>query len=290
MKRLLFSTIAATFLGAATVSAQETASRWWQPYSGEEANGKQVLGFWHFESETELASDSSANGLAGKLRGSKWSPAGKFAGCIEGGAGYPVADEPHGFRVPRSPVLAPGGAFSLEMWIRPKPAEAFPADYKPVLADCKYVTYDHAGFMWSITKESSAETRRFQLEMGLGARSENWFSDPFPLEAETWHHVAFVYDGAGTVTFFFNGEEVGRISEPAAPSMAAPVRDLVIGDRFGSLHRGFPGWIDEVRLCAGTRDFRPARIEGETDLYFDRIDWRRILRRRRSGVERLYLY
>lgn len=284
MKRLLFFLSAAAAL-TATATAGETASRWWEPYAGEEANGPHVLGFWRFDTEAEPAQDSSANSLAGQLRGAKWSAAGKSGGCLECGAGFPIADEPHGLRIGKSPVLAPGGPFTLEMWLRPKAAEAFPADYAPIVADCKYVPDNHTGFLWSMTKEDSGGRRRFQLEAGLGARSESWFSEPFHLEPEIWQHAAFVFDGAGTVSFFLGGAETGRDTKPSASTMAAPSREFVIGDRIGSRYRGFPGWIDEVRFTAGTRDFRPVKIETESDRpVFRRMTENAVIRARVLGL------
>ncbi|MCB1063072.1 MAG: LamG domain-containing protein [Verrucomicrobiae bacterium] len=251
-------------LVVSAATADETASRWWETYTGAEANGPQVLGFWRFDTEADLGKDESKHGGTGKLRGSTWRAEGKFGGCLEGGAGFPIADVGHGLSVKRSPALSPGGPFSLEMWIRPKAADAFPPTYAPYLVDSKYVPDNHTGFLWAMTNESASGTRQFKLSMGLGARSETWFSEPFRLEPEVWQHIAFTYDGAGTVTFFRNGAETGRINKPGASSMAAPVRDLVLGDRLGSNYGGFPGWIDEVRLSAGVREFRPVEIESES--------------------------
>ena len=243
------------------------ASRWWERYENDEANGPRVLGFWRFDSEEEVGKDDSSQGNAGVLRGATWSTEARFGGgSLRGEAGHPLKDEPSGFRVARSPVLSPGGAFTLEMWVKPEAGEeAFPPEVSPVLADCKYVGDNHTGFTWTLQRQSKAGTRQFKLELGLGARSERWYSEPLVLVPGRWHHLAFTYDGTGTVTFFVDGAEAGRQSRPGAGSMAAAIRDLHLGDRVGSLYHGFPGWIDEIRLTDGLREFRPVRVTTEAE-------------------------
>ncbi|MCB1233108.1 MAG: LamG domain-containing protein, partial [Verrucomicrobiae bacterium] len=252
-----------------SVSGQEpgSASRWWEPYEGKEAAGPFVLGFWRFDEESAVGKDSSSHGLEGNLRGATWSAGGRFGeGCLRGGPGYPVIDDPHGFVVKRSPILSPGGAFSLEMWLHPDSSEErFPPEVSPVLADCKYVPDNHTGFIWTLTRQSKSGARHLQLEIGLGARSERWFSDPLELTPEKWHHLAFTYDGTGTVAFYLDGEEIGRSTRTGAGSMAAAIRDLSLGDRIGSLYHGFPGQIDEIRFSEGVREFRPVRVSTEAE-------------------------
>ncbi len=245
----------------------EKASRWWEPYLGDEASDSRVLGLWRFDSEESVGADSGPHGIGGVLRGASWSERGRFGkGCLRGGAGYPVIDDPHGFVVKRSPILSPGGAFTLEMWLRPDAGEeAFPVEVSPVLADCKYVRENHSGFTWTLLRQSKAGTRQFQLEIGLGARTERWFSDPLELEMGSWHHVAFTYDGMGAVEFYLDGAAIGRSIRPGAGSMAAAIRDLSLGDRIGSLYHGFPGLIDEIRFSDGVREFRPSRVTTESE-------------------------
>lgn len=257
--------LAVVLAPASVLQADEsTASRWWEPYAGAEATGSRVLGFWRFDEEKNPGADSGPHALAGKPRGAEWTAEGRFGGALRGGAGVPVVDEPHGFLVPRSPALSPGGGFTLEMWVRPNgAAEAFPAETQPVLADSKYVRDSHAGFQWGLTRESKAGTRRFQLAIGLGSRTERWYSEPFALREEEWQHWAFTYDGQGAVVFLLDGEEIGSNHHPGAGPMAAAVRDLSIGDRLGSNYHGFPGLFDEVRLSDGVRAFHPVRLDTE---------------------------
>ncbi|WP_166831659.1 LamG-like jellyroll fold domain-containing protein [Thalassoroseus pseudoceratinae] len=248
------------FLGSVAV-AQDSAVRWWVPYSGDEATGPNVLGLWKFDGgEATFGLDSSSHGHKATMRGATQNADGRFGKCLESSAGYPVVDESHSLHITRSPVLSPGGAFTVEMWIRGKDAKEFPLSMAPVLLDMKYIPANHTGFMLSLSKASSNGTRRLSLQIGTGGSTSAWYSDPFSFEAGVWQHVAFTYDARGTVAFFVNGESQGQSYDATAGPMATAVRPLSIGDRVGSLYRGFPGFIDEVRITKGIREFRPVNF------------------------------
>lgn len=268
LKRLLCVGMLIAVSHPSKIIAQETAVRWWEPYSGAAATGPDVLGLWKFDGdETSFTIDSSSHKHPGVLSGAKQSPQGRFGQCLESAAGYPVADVSHALRVSHSSNLSADAAFTVEMWIRQKDSAEFPENYSPVLVDMKYVPGSHTGFMLTLTPASSTGTRELALEIGTGAASFHWYSLPFPLDAEIWKHVAFTYDAKGTVEFFVNGAATGRATKSAAGSMAAAVRDLTIGDRSGSLYRGFPGYIDEVRITKGIREFGPVKFVPDMDRF-----------------------
>lgn len=244
----------------ASVAVAETAVRWWEPYTGTEANGPHVLGLWKFDGNGLLRDESSHQHRA-TPRGAVWNPNGRFGGCLESSVGYPVVDESHSIHVTRSPILSPAGPFSVELWAKPKEGDAFPAESSPALLDMKYVAANHTGFTFSLSRASRDESRVMEVEMGFGTRSETWSSNRFQLSAETWTHLAFTYDGAGTLRFFINGEDAGGSFKPGAGGMAAATRQLAIGDRMGSLYRGFPGYLDEVRMTSGVRQFQPVDLD-----------------------------
>ncbi len=257
--------IVAASLWAAGLAAQEatppTAVRWWEAYQGDDVNGPDVLGYWKLDGEGASAlADASPHGHTSTLRGGKLSPAGRFGGCLESSAGYPVVDESHGLHITRSPVLSPPGPFTAELWVRAKGADDFPANTRPVLLDMKYVTYNHTGFKLSLSPAGADGARRLTLELGTGTETHHWYSRPFLLPPANWRHLAFTYDARGTAAFFVDGKESGRSTIQAAGPMAAAVQHLAIGDRIGSLYNGFPGYLDEVRITRGVRAFRPIRI------------------------------
>ena len=140
---------------------QAQAAQWWTSYSGAEANGPHVLGYWKFDAVgKEATRDASAHKHLAALRGANWNADGRFGGCLESAAGYPVADESHGLHVTRSAVLSPSGAFTVEMWIKPKGEQTFLPTLRPVLLDMKYVPDNHTGFLLSLTKAAQGATRR----------------------------------------------------------------------------------------------------------------------------------
>lgn len=244
------------------------AVRWWEGYHGKEANGPDVLGFWKFDGDqTTFLTDSSSHGHSATLRGAVQNADGRFGACLESSAGYPVVDESHSLHIIRSPVLSPAGPFTVELWIKPKDPDTFPDTIQPVLLDMKYVAYEHSGFMLSLSRAGADQTRRLTLQLGTGAASHSWYSQPFALQPNSWRHLAFTYDARGTTTFFVDGDEAGRSTHSAAGPMSAAVRALSIGDRFGSLYNGFPGFIDEVRITKGIREFRPVRCVPDSERF-----------------------
>ena len=266
LNRMLCLGMVIAVLHPSRIIAQETAVRWWEPYSGAAATGPDVLGLWKFDGdETSFTVDSSSHKHKGTLNGAKQSLQGRFGGCLESDVGYPVADKSHAVHVSPSAGLSPDAAFTVEMWIRAKDTTDFPTTYAPVLMDMKYVPGNHTGFMLTLTPAGSTGTRQLALEIGTGSASFHWFSLPFQLDAGVWQHVAFTYDAAGSVEFFVNGAATGHTTKPAAGAMAAVERFLSIGDRSGSLYRGFPGHIDEVRITKGVREFRPIKFVPDVD-------------------------
>jgi len=236
---------------------QETGSSgkpWDTLYTGEEATGEHVLGLWQFLPGQETK-DNSGKGHELKLRGnSRFAAGGKFGNCLESFPADRENDRPHGAVVKNSPLLSPSGAFTLEMWICAKPEVERTS--LAFLLDKKYYHYESPlpqanwDYCWYIRRVRPGQ---FQMvaNLGFGKDSETFASRPFPLKAAQWHHIAFCYDGQGTARFWLDGEVIGRESRPGRGDISPGKHDLVIGDRVGSIHAGFPGFIDQVRICRG---------------------------------------
>ncbi|HPA19308.1 MAG TPA: hypothetical protein PLU30_16295 [Verrucomicrobiae bacterium] len=255
---------------------------WQRPYGGADATGAVVLAYWGFEPGAEGA-DASGRGRALALRGSSRFTGGGVAGggaleCFGSGADRLVGC---GAMAKRHPSLSPAGAFTIEMWIKPKPELA---DTKSVwLLDKKYLDYRKEGadgdrdYCLKLVAASGGR-RRLVAQLGFGKDSADFGSGAFDLPSGEWAHVAFAYDGAGVGRFYVNGRDAGGSSHPGRGAVSPGQRDLVIGDRIGSNFSAFPGWIDGVRILGRAEVFRTGRLE------IDRGSGRWVFRRMEQGA------
>ena len=89
----------------------------------------------------------------------------------------------------------------------------------------------------------------------------DFVSEPFTPGTE-WQHVAFTYDASGDGALLPQRRATRRGRASAGRGPVAPGKHaLSIGDRVGSNYAGFPGFIDEVRICNGALEFRPIAVE-----------------------------
>ena len=228
---------------------------WQSAYTGADAGGPQVIGLWQF-SQGAQTKDSSPNKLDLKLQGAAVHEQGIFGPCIESFAGYPIDDKRHAAIIANSALLTPRGAFTIELWITPKPelagyGEAF-------LVDKKYAS--QCDYQLTLSEADKAGQRRLIARLGFGDGFETYLSEAAKYESGTWHHVAFTYDGAGEVRFFRDGAALGGGSHPNRRAVTPGSHPLSIGDRVGSYYHGFPGYIAQVRLCNGVLEFRPVSV------------------------------
>lgn len=258
---------ALSFLPAESAAAQ-ISQPWQTPYTGQDVNGPHVIGFWRFDAEAPL-SDASAQENRATLSGAKCVPDGKFGGGLTSESALPDLSKRHAAHISSRPELTPKGAFTIEMWIKPE-AKLQPSE-SPVLIDKKYVA--NTDYQWRLSAAEKDGSRRMLVALGFGADSETYTSDRF-VPTQEWQHVAFAYDGAGEVRFFLNGASLGNLRKAGRGAIAPGKHLLSIGDRVGSNYAGFPGTLDEVRLCAGALDFRPLKL----DFALKRKTWLRMER------------
>lgn len=230
---------------------------WDQPYTGPSATGKHVLGLWGFDAETG-GKDLSGRGHDAQLQGAQLAPQGRFGSALECFPGWPVEDKPHRALVPHRADLSPRKAFSLELWICPKPELAKVAS-EAYLVDKKYVA--HTDYQLVMTAPDRSGARGLSMTLGFGEDSETWSAPARLWEQGRWYHLAFTYDGQGTGTFLLNGVLIAQSTHPARQGIVPGSQALSIGDRLGSRYAGFPGLIDQVRLCEGVLEFRPVAVE-----------------------------
>ncbi|MBN2291672.1 MAG: LamG domain-containing protein, partial [Pirellulales bacterium] len=249
-----------TFSVTSAIQAEppKLSEAWQSPYTKEDATGKHVIALWQFDAKDEIVKDISGNGHDLKLTGAKVVDGGCFGDCLETARGYPIEDKPHRARAKDHDALSPPGAFSLEMWIMPQ--KELDKDYpQAFLMDKKYVS--HNDYQLILGHQSKAGTRCLSMVLGFGNDSQTYHSRPIALETGKWLHLAFVYDGAGRGEFFINGFPWGTQTYASRKGISRGSHPLVIGDRVGSLYHGFPGLIDQVRICGDVREFRPAKVE-----------------------------
>jgi len=237
---------------------------WQKPYAGEAATGENVIALWQFNPGAELK-DLSGHGHDLTLRGrTRFVEDGRFGPCLESFPADKDNDKPQGASAKNDPALSPQGPFTLEMWFRPKPEMD---DFATVfLVDKKYYHYakdlPQANWDYCLYLQRTGPNRRqIVAYLGYGKDSMAYTSQPVEMEPGKWRHVAFTYDGAGTGRFFLDGKPVGRATHEGRGPIAPGNYDLVIGDRYGSIHQGFPGCIDEIRISKGVVPFFSGSLE-----------------------------
>jgi hypothetical protein len=223
-----------------------------QPYSGPAAQGNHVLGYWTFDSTNDLRGVSKFRHPY-RMQGARFLANGKSGRGIESFPGFPVQDAKHAAVVRHHAALSPEGKFTCEMWLQPKPE--FAPKLQGFLLDKKYVA--HQDYQWTLSPANGNGQRRMRVSLGFGSDSATFTSQYADFSTNEWTHVAFAYNGAGTVTFFRNGAFAGDDTKNRHGAIHPGNYELSIGDRRGSNYGGFPGYIDQVRICSGELEFRP---------------------------------
>ena len=258
LSSLLFTLL--VILGAAScVQAElpQLCETWKSSYQGKDAEGEHVIALWQFDAK-KPTSDASGNGHDLVFVGAKAVEVGRLGGGLETACGYPVEDKPHQAQTKDHDALSPKGAFSVEMWIMPK--EELNKDYpEAFLLDKMYVS--HSDYQLILSRENNVGKRYLKMNLGFGAESKSFNSRPLLLEVGKWMHIAFVYNGEGGGSFFVNGLPWGSQTYATFKSISPGNYCLVIGDRVGSYFHGFPGLIDQVRICRGAREFCSAKVD-----------------------------
>ncbi|WP_417388579.1 LamG domain-containing protein [Gimesia sp.] len=244
----------------------EQAELWQSQYSGEDSQGEKVIGHWSFDTSA-VERDSGPLKLTGQLDGATSVESGKFGGGIESFPGYPIADKHCAFVVQDHPALSPAGSFTIEMWVKPKPELAEAS--LTYLIDKRYASQND--YQWYLSQPDSTGLRSMTVVLGFGNEVEYFSTEPMRFEVGKWQHIAFSYDGAGTVRFYRNGSSAGSVKHPQRFGIAAGAHHLSIGDRVGSNYGGFPGFIDEVRITKGVREYCPLKVS----ITVNRTVWRR---------------
>ena len=240
------------------------AERFRHAYEGNDLSGDGVIACWTFNGD-DPGRDRSGHGHDLNLRGeSRFVPEGRFGGCLESRAADKANDRPQGALARNHLGLSPKGAFTLEAWFRTKPEMK---DYRTVfLIDKKYYNYasdlSRANHDYCLYMNRTGSGRhQFVAYLGYGRDSAAYASRDIPITPGRWTHVAFAYDGRGTGRFYIDGSDAGHTVHEGRGAVSPGGYGLVIGCRYGSTHQGFPGFVDQVRICDGARLFSPVGFE-----------------------------
>jgi len=211
-----------------------------------------IAAYWKFDDGSgTTAFDSSGNGHDGTLEGDPQWVDGQFLGALEfnGSSDYVNCGTGVSFTTVGDGGTADG--YTISVWINPYD----PGGDGKICGDI-----DDSG--WAAGGGFKLALYQTRLESDVRDSSGRFFSreatdpDGLALEANTWYHVAIVYDDAGdTYTEYINGEVSRSVS--VTQGAAASTADFRIGTDTPSLGHYFNGIIDEVRI------YSQALTEGE---------------------------
>jgi len=177
---------------------------------------KTIVGMWLFnENKGEVAKDSSGNGNDGEIKNDpKWGE-GKFGKALEFDGEDDWVDVGD---------LGLSGEVTIGMWAKPDNA----------VNDDRMISN-------TIGPTGPAFTIRFQ-NAGVEVWSTIWQQVISSFDNNQWGHYAFVFDGSGNTTGFYNGVEGSTVSDPPYA-----FTNIGIGANFlDNWGQYFNGLMDEV--------------------------------------------
>jgi hypothetical protein len=195
-----------------------------------------LVAHWQFEGDFV---DATGNGHDGTPNGDPSFVPGRFGQALEltGSPQYVNCGTGVSFT-----TVGDGGAaegYTISVWINP---------YNPG-GDCKICgDLDDPG--WGAAGGFKLALYQTRIESDVRDSSGRFFSrstDGIALEANTWYHVAVVYDDAGdTYTEYINGEVSRSVS--VTQGVAASTAEFRIGTDTPNLHYYFNGLLDDLRI------------------------------------------
>jgi len=188
-----------------------------------------VVGVWLFdEGAGDIAQDSSINGNDGTLNGPEWTNESKFGGALEfNGAGSYIE-------------FATGESMKTQhltfmAWFNTRKLDGYGHIFQT-----GNDWDDMAGYVFRVHQDGFAQAG---VAFGPG-NTATWLSGP-ALEADTWYHMAFTFDGTN-VTLYLDGENVA--SNPGQGEIMYDDQPVRIGVHSQDTGAPFDGFIDEVAL------------------------------------------
>ncbi len=187
------------------------------------------------EGQGKVAKDSSQYGFDGEVNGAEWVN-GKFGKALEfdgaGGDVVIVADAPE-------LLLLEGGTLMAWSYIM---TEAGHASWPRIMIKSINNGGTTNGYDFLFDR-AGGYSIRFCVNTDVAPNTA--CNSYFPMETDSWHHVAVTFDGA-TVLVYADGEEVGEGIQPG-PTIDSSGFDLHIGNG-AAFDRPFHGMHDEIRI------------------------------------------
>jgi len=198
--------------------------------TGTTVSGSGLVGYWQFnEGSGTLAADSSGNGNTGTLlNGAGWAPGISGTAVSLDGVNDTV-------NVGNGPSLSPSSAITLAAWINSR-------DPSPAAPTQTIVTKEDDIDIQYFLRLQQGGTIRFLIHTGGAFTSLNVSAS---LTANTWYHVAGVYDGA-QMRVYLNGVQTGSPLSATGTLVNIGV-PVTIGATSSSI-LSFNGLIDEARI------------------------------------------
>lgn len=190
---------------------------------------------WKFdENGGRRVVDSSPHGLNGRLHGALERVTGRLGGAMRFNGNRDCVD------FGQSSALRIVGSMTISAWIKPS---SFPADDAAIVS-----SLNNFGFQLDTTIDKGPRTIGFKLTNECGELMARYGATP--LEVNTWHHVAGVYNaGAKTLEVYLNGElDNGFLLGTVSGLQHSSREKVYVGRRSRPRGFEFAGAIDDVRI------------------------------------------
>ena len=187
-----------------------------------------LVSYWKLDDGSGATASDSIGGNDGTLvNGPEWTTPGKLGSALSFDGVDDYVDTPLNINQSPSPQRSTG--VTMLMWV-------YPTSDSP--GTHQVISSDNGGYDWSVVREDGT----WYVFTGEGSRSTG-----FPVDLDTWQHIAAVFDRGTGVRFYKNGEEV------TIPYIGYDTSDgnITVG---ASSVRGeyFAGVVDEVAVYDAT--------------------------------------
>ncbi|MCQ2403124.1 MAG: LamG domain-containing protein [Lentisphaeria bacterium] len=161
-----------------------------------------------------------------------------------------------GLRVNSSPELIPQMPFAFETWFAFDGVANTMQRKLFFLVDKKIYMYEtdkpegNAGYClyW---ERRGTDSYALHLWLGFGENSREFVTQPQLLPADTWHQVAFTYNGDGQTTMYLDGQRIHYDYQPDRGPLAQNSTALTLGDRSCGNYNPLAGKLTEATLYQG---------------------------------------